>query len=109
MSKLTPCRTATRLWELLIETPLSSQLFHGGADPALLDKLPDARLARLGEENEANPGGGALLIAAEGIEDRLHIDLGIEPNRQVVTAQQVGDLGGQLGRLGEAQRRQQAE
>src|SRR6478736_5465020 len=110
MSKLTPCNTATRLWALLIRTPYrSSELLHGGSDPIRIEDLSLAGLAGLREKDEADARGGSLLVALKGVEDRVHPDRAVEGDRQAAPAQQLLDLGGQRRRLGEAQRRKQAE
>ena len=88
---------------------IASELLHGGADPIRIDQLPVAGLARLGEQDEADARGGPLLVALQGVEHRVDLDRRVEGDRQAVAAQDLLDLVAQLRRVGEPQRRQQAE
>ena len=79
------------------------------ADPSGVDQLPDPGLARLGEEDEADAGGGALLVALEGVEDGVDVDGGSRRTGRSWRRRIASTSLAQRRRVGEAQRRQQAE
>ena len=55
------------------------ELLHGCPDLSRVDQLPGAGLAGLGEQDEADPGRGALLVALDRVEDGVDVDRRIEP------------------------------
>ncbi len=106
MSKLTPCRTATRL----CDCGHSVELLHGGPDLSRIDQLADPGRAGLGEQDEADALRRALLVALQGVE-RLRRD---RPRDRASTGRswrrRIDSTSSRsCGASGEPQRRQQAE
>ena len=107
MSKLTPCRTATRLRAVVIRSSSST----AASDLSRVDQLPrrGARRARRGGRSRRRRrcascrAGGRRGSASTSI-------AGSRRDRQAVAARAIASTSlAQLRRLGEAQRRQQAE
>ena len=89
----------------------AKQLLHGGTHPIRVDQLADPGLAGLAQQDEADAGRGPLLVALQRVEDRLQQRrvAALDPGRQPVAGEDRLDLLAQRRRLGEPQRRQQAE
>ena len=73
------------------------------------DGHPGAHVAGRLDEHEADPPAAALLVARGGGDDVGRVDRRVEPRRQPVLGEQVGDLLAQRGLGGERERRQQPE
>ena len=85
------------------------QLLHGCPDPIRVDHRARPRRSGLGQKDERDPVGGALLVAGERREHLVHVHVGRELGRQAVACEQRANLLAQVVGIGEPQGGQQTE